>query len=79
MGLLDLLGAAAKQAGAEDCTIQGHCDGTIVTLIRNSLCQQYVVPEHEPYESYEGQLIWWEQWLSEIAAQFRMVVSQGYR
>lgn len=79
MGLLDILGAAAKQAKADNCLMQGTCAGVIVIMVSGELRQQYEAPEHGPFQSYAEQLAWWEQWLSEVAAQFKLVVSQGYR
>lgn len=79
MGLLDLLGAAAKQAKADDCLMQGQRDGTVVIFVSGNIRQQYEAPEHDPFQSYEESLIWWEDWLSEVAAQFKSVISQGCR
>lgn len=79
MGILDLLGAAAKKANADDCLMQGLRDGVAVIMVKGSIKQRYEAPEHGPFVSYEEQLTWWEEWLAEVAAQFKFVVSQGYR
>lgn len=79
MGLLDILGAAAKDATADDCLIQGLDGGVVVIMVKGAIRQQYEAPEHGPFASYGEQLLWWEQWLSQISAQFKSVTSQGYR
>lgn len=79
MGLLELLGEAQELAGADNCTIRGSGLGTIVTFHSGSFLQEYVTPEHGPFETYVQQLDWWQQYLTMLATQFRTVVSQGFR